>query len=68
MNLIPPFDLAIPRLIMNFDGHYIKNGVKIMATSQKRLFNHICKPWMINFLEIYSIEIEKLKFNDFRNA
>jgi len=49
MNLIPPYDMAIPRLIMNFDGHLINNGVKILATSQKRMYNHICKPEMINF-------------------
>jgi len=37
MNLIPPYDMAIPRLIMNVDGHLINYGFKILATSKKRM-------------------------------
>jgi len=33
MNLIPPYDLAIPRLIMKNDGHLINNGIKLLAVS-----------------------------------
>lgn len=33
---IAPWDLALARLFMRFDGHRIRNGVKIMATTEYR--------------------------------
>ena len=33
---IPPHDFALVRLLMNFDGHYMRNGFKAMATSHYR--------------------------------
>ena len=65
---IPPHDLALVRLFMKFDGHFIRNGVKLLATSHLRQFNHICEPKDINFYDGYHHRVENLKLNDFRNA
>lgn len=46
---IPPQDIALIRLFMRFDGHFIRNGVKLMATTHLRQFNHIATPEMIDF-------------------
>jgi len=65
---IPPHDLALCRLFMKFDGHFMRNGVKLLATSHHRQFNHICKPSDIQFYEGYHNRVDNLKLNDFRNA
>ena len=65
---IPPYDIALVRLFMKFDGHLIRNGVKIAATSQKNYFNHVCKPEMINFPVGYAVETGPLALNDFRKV
>eukprot|EP00352_Strombidinopsis_acuminata_P002398 CAMPEP_0176389426 /NCGR_PEP_ID=MMETSP0126-20121128/38372_1 /TAXON_ID=141414 ORGANISM="Strombidinopsis acuminatum, Strain SPMC142" /NCGR_SAMPLE_ID=MMETSP0126 /ASSEMBLY_ACC=CAM_ASM_000229 /LENGTH=120 /DNA_ID=CAMNT_0017758243 /DNA_START=1654 /DNA_END=2016 /DNA_ORIENTATION=- len=46
---IPPQDIALIRLFMKFDGHLIRNGVKLMATTHLRQFNHIATPEMMDF-------------------
>lgn len=50
---IPPYDIALCRLLMKFDGHFIRNGVKVAATSHYRLFNHTMKPKDIKFPDGY---------------
>lgn len=65
---IPPHDLALVRMFMKFDGHLIRNGVKIAATTQKHYFNHVCTPEKINFPYGYAVEVGPLALNDFRNA
>ena len=65
---IPPQDLALCRLLMKFDGHYMRNGVKVMATSHYRMFNHIAEPEHIGHYPGYNARVENLKLNDFRNA
>jgi small subunit ribosomal protein S29 len=65
---IPPYDLAIARLLMKFDGHFMRNGVKVAATSHYRFFNHTMKPSDIKFPEGYHQQVSNLKLNDFRNA
>ena len=41
---IPPKDVALIRLLMKFDGHMIRQGVKYVGTSHWGQFNHIMKP------------------------
>jgi len=54
---------------MNFDGHYIRNGFKAMATSHYRQFNHIATPDELGFsTDGYAMEVENLRLNDFRSA
>ena len=33
---IPPKDFAIVRMLMKFDGHLMRNGFKLLATSHYR--------------------------------
>jgi len=35
---IPPYDLSLVRMFINFDGHFIKNGFKLMTSSSEDLF------------------------------
>lgn len=54
---------------MHFDGHYIKNGFKAMATSHYRQFNHIATPEELDIhARGYSMEVEPLCLDDFRHA
>lgn len=64
---IPPKDIALVRMLMKFDGHYMRNGFKLLATSHFRQFNHLCTPEMINFPHGYHCKVENLTLNDFRN-
>ena len=48
-NHVPPHDIALVRLLQQFDGHYIRNGFKAMATSHWRQFNHIATPDELSF-------------------
>jgi hypothetical protein len=52
---------------MRFDGHKIKNGVKICSTTHYRQFNHLCTPEMINMQDGYHGKVENMTLNDFRN-
>ena len=65
---IPPYDMGLCRALMRFDGHTIKNGVKIVATSEK--FDPIEKrTWNIEHLNIpkaYELEVQNLTLNDYR--
>jgi small subunit ribosomal protein S29 len=65
---VPPYDIALCRLLMKFDGHFIRNGVKVTATSHYRLFNHTMKPSEIKFPDGYHQQVSNLALNDFRNA
>ena len=67
-NRIPPYDIALCRMFMKFDGHLMKNGVKIFASSCGRYFNHNFSPKMINFPKKYDVPVENMKLNDFRNV
>ena len=55
------------RLFMKFDGHFMRQGVKFLATSHYRTFNHIMTPEMIDWYTGYSHQVENLKLNEFRN-
>lgn len=67
---IPPHDMAIPRLLMNFDGQLLRNGVKVGATSiGSGWFKHEVTPAMINFpAKGFDIKVSALALDDFRNA
>lgn len=64
---IPPKDIALVRMLMKFDGHMIRNGFKLFATTHYRQHNHICTPDMIHFPDGYHNKVENLALNDFRN-
>jgi hypothetical protein len=66
---IPPYDIALVRLLMNFDGHYIRNGFKAMSTSHYRQFNHIATPEDLGLCtDGYAMEVKGILLNDFRHA
>lgn len=66
---IPPHDIALVRLLMHFDGHYLRNGFKAMATSHYRQFNHIAQPEELSIhARGYAMEVDNLSLDDFRHA
>ena len=65
---IPPYDLAMCRMFMRFNGHMIKQGVKVVASTCHRFGKHEFKPEMINYPQNYAIDVENLKLDDLRNA
>jgi len=67
-NKIPPFDIAMCRMFMNFNGHMIKNGVKVVASTCHRFGNHEFTPEHINYPRNYSIKVDNLRLDDMRNA
>jgi small subunit ribosomal protein S29 len=52
---------------MKFDGHFLRNGFKLLATSHYRQFNHKFDPKMIKFPHGYTAKVDNLALNDFRN-
>ena len=65
---IPPHDLALCRLFIKFDGHMMRNGFKLFATSHGHQFNHIATPDDIGMFRGYEKRVENLSLNDFRAA
>ena len=65
---IPPHDMALVRLLMKFDGQFMRNGVKLLATSHYRQHNHTCTPEDIHWAKGYSAKVGTLTLNDYRNA
>jgi hypothetical protein len=53
-DMIPPKDLALVRLLMKFDGHFIRQGVKYLTTTHFSTFNHIMTPEMVQWFKGYS--------------
>ena len=53
---------------MKFDGQFMRNGVKQLATSHYRQHNHICYPKDIGFYEGYHAKVPNLSLNDYRKA
>jgi hypothetical protein len=50
---IPPYDMALARLFVRFDGHFSRNGVKMLATSHHTQHNHMASPNELQFYEGY---------------
>lgn len=48
-NRVPAYHLALARLFMRFDGHLIRNGFKLAATSDYSIPRHHFTPDKINF-------------------
>lgn len=66
---IPPYHLALARLFMRLDGHKIKNGLKLVASSNRHLYKHIFNPGKLNFpTEGYDIEMQPLDIDQVRTA
>lgn len=63
---IPPQDFALIRMLMRMDGHMIRNGFKLMATTHHKQFKHLCTPEMISFPKGYEARVGNLALNDFR--
>ena len=60
--------LMIYRAFLKFDGHLIKNGVKICASSVQHLFKHQFGPEHIMLPpKGYDVKLEGLPLDDFRN-
>lgn len=54
---------------MNFDGHFMKNGVKVCATSIGNWFKHKVTPDMINFPpKGFDVKVPGMALDDFRNG
>ena len=66
--MIPPHDIALARLLMRFDGHLSRNGVKMFATSHHDQYNHMATPKDLHFFDGYAQQVDNLSLNDFRNA
>ena len=64
---IPPRDLALVRLLLKFDGHMVRQGVKFASTTHYRTFNHIMTPEMVDWFKGYEHKVPNLTLNEFRN-
>lgn len=66
-SMIPPYHLSLCRAFINFNGHLIKNGFKIAASSNKRLYKHTFNPDKILLPKGYACQMNGLPLDDFRN-
>ena len=64
---VPPYHLAVPRAFLNFDGHKLKNGFVLCASSVRNFHKHIFNPQSIDFPLGYSHEMKGLLLDDYRN-
>ena len=55
---IPPYHFALVRLFMNFDGHLIKNGFKIAASSNIGIMKHNFDLYKINFPDFVGVKLD----------
>jgi hypothetical protein len=65
---IAPADIALCHLFMRFDGHMIRNGVKIVAVSEKEMNYHV-RRWKgdpVNAGPDCCVEIDKIPLDDLR--
>lgn len=64
---IPPRDISLVRMLLRFDGHMLRQGVKFASTSHYNTFNHITTPEQIDWFHGYSHQVPNLTLNEFRN-
>ena len=64
---IVPNDLALVRLLLRFDGQFMRQGVKFLATTHYKHHNHVMTPEHIDWFDGYSHEVPRLTLNEFRN-
>lgn len=65
---IPPVHLSLCRAFINFDGHKIKNGFKVVASGINHLRKHKFEPEDIFFPQGYRIKANGLLLNDYRTV
>lgn len=65
---IPPYHMALCRLLMRMDGHKYKNGFKLTASSHYHLYKHVFNPTKINYPEGFDIEMKGMKLDHMRCA
>ena len=64
---IPPYHMALCRAFLNFDGHKIKNGFKLVASGiPTMLHRHEFTPEHIFFPKGYQCEMKGLLLDDYR--
>jgi hypothetical protein len=51
---------------LKFDGHKIKNGIKVVASSVKRTYKHNFNGDKIFFPQNYEVKLSGLPLDDFR--
>jgi small subunit ribosomal protein S29 len=54
---VPPYHIALCRLFMKFDGHQIRRGFKIGATSNYSIVKHYFEPKKINFPNEFGVQL-----------
>jgi hypothetical protein len=64
---VPPNHLALARLFIEFDGHRIRNGFKVVASGHKHLYKHSFDPSKIHFGRGYAVEMKGLEVEEFAN-
>lgn len=65
---IPPYTMALVRLLMSLDGHLSYNVFKVFGLSQSRYQRHKVDPAMLNLSYNFSTFVSNLKLNDVRYA
>lgn len=58
---VPAYHLALARLFMKFDGHRIRNGFKLAASSNYPEIRHFFSPEKINFPRPFAVEMKGLE-------
>lgn len=65
---VPPYHMALCRMFMRMDGHKFKNGYKLVASSNYHLYKHVFSPEKIDHPRGFSLKLEGVKLDYFRNA
>ena len=63
---IPPYHLSLCRAFLNLDGHKIRHGLKVMASSVQRLQRHNFTAAKVNLPPQYELQLQGLPLDDFR--
>jgi small subunit ribosomal protein S29 len=65
---VPPYHMSLCRFFMKMDGHKFKNGFKLVASSNFHLYKHLFTPEKIDHPLGFSMKLEGVKLDYFRNA
>lgn len=66
--MVPPYHIAECRMFMRFDGHKIKNGLKVVSSCLKHLNRHTFEPSKINYPEGFDIKAQPIELDQIRNS
>lgn len=61
---IPPYHIALVRMFIKFDGHKIRNGFKLCASTSEKMFNSHFDPEKIGFQKGYWTDTRPLRLDD----